>query len=221
MSTPSNPGGWDAPASTPLPPSNPTVRKASRRIEGTAGFYDPMTAAVQPSAVIARDPAERPRVGGWLLVFVVERVLIGPLWTLLMAVGYWVGLDAIYDLEMGILAAYPGLVYAAFAEVTAATAVTAYGVYAGLAVWRLRPFAPATAKSSILASMAFAAFQAALPFLATLPPEWTIALTLMSGASAVLVFAGLTAWYLYFRMSERVARTFPLREPGTVQGLGL
>jgi len=215
-------GGRSVPGAPPAAEPPPQVVKGVRHIGKGSAYYEPTPrfrqgSASEPSTL----ESALPPIGGWLLAFVVVRVFVGPIWMVAVAALEWWWLDSIYELQMGILATFPGLVYGTMLDIALGFIVTGYAVYAGIVVWRQRIHAVAVAKSSIVVSAAYAVFQAVLPFAATLPPQLTFWLTLIRGISSFVILTGLAAWYVYFRVADRVATTLPSAGAGQVQKLGI
>ena len=107
-------------------------------------------------------------------------------------------------------------IIAGFASVTGikGTAVShGTSVYAGLALWRIRPGAVRTAEIYLLCFLCYQGIAAVLPFLAGLPASANHGLTeaVYKNLTRGLLYFGL--WYSYLNKSKRVKATYNALRP--------
>jgi Protein of unknown function (DUF2569) len=86
-------------------------------------------------------------VRGWLLVLCLMLTVIGPL------ISVWLMAEAYAAIEPP-FASSPGLQAAGFASLAITACAVAFGAYAGLRLWLIRPNAVATTKQALLAGLA-------------------------------------------------------------------
>jgi|YelNatPaOPRAMG01_1025707.scaffolds.fasta_scaffold17313_4 hypothetical protein len=147
--------------------------------------------------------AEKPRykgVRGWLLLFCLGCTILSPLLTIggllkEFADNNWQAVDL-----------FPGLRAATQIDAVLRLAVTAFGIYAGVRLWRVRPRAVRTAKGYLLAVLAYSVVAALLPLTAAVPNRDAVLETGIGRMLATLV--AFSIWLAYFTSSKRVKATY-------------
>jgi hypothetical protein len=152
-------------------------------------------------------------VGGWLLFFIFTLVFFGPIariWG--VAHGYRRFAEGLATVP------HPYSVRAFyFAEVLVGFVLCAYGMFAGIQLWRARPGAVARAKQFLLVylGLAFVDYVMAIIWLVLMMPNGrrSLALSKFLGDATYRrpLSAGfyVTLWYAYLWTSVRVRLTFP------------
>ncbi|MBZ5668701.1 MAG: DUF2569 domain-containing protein [Acidobacteriia bacterium] len=151
-------------------------------------------------------------VGGWLLLFCVLVTIIGP------AVAVFS-----YSAEFArILESWDGFgTVATFHLVVdvAGLGLTAFAVYAGMALWTIRPNAVRTAKSFLIVGFAFRAItELACLSLGTSDLFWVPAPTVESTVGDEVRNAiSFVIWFTYFKESKRVKATYGSPDAGAAR----
>lgn len=164
----------------------------------------PGTADQQPAPPTSTSPAEEPRyrgVGGWLLLFCIGLIVLTPLITLSRLV-------ASYGEAAPYLHQFPGLMVVTVIDTLLCIGLMAFSIYAGTALWRIRPGAVRTAKRYLLCFLGYQAVAAILPFMAGLPPEANGAMIepIVTNAFRGVLFVAI--WHSYLNKSKRVSATY-------------
>lgn len=145
-------------------------------------------------------------VRGWLLFFCVTLVFLNPLATL----GFFG-----YSLSQ-IVPAFdrlPGLLVVAIADGVASLALMSLSVYAGISLWRVRPNAVKSAKTFLLAGVAYVLISPLLILLSGLPigvAASTLPDAYLSAGRSLVYYA---IWFNYLRTSKRVQATYLPPDP--------
>lgn len=154
------------------------------------------------SAIRSDSIEARPAIGGWLLLLCISLTILSPALTLYTLVGDWTA--SADDARL-----FP----VALDETILTAAISAFGILAGIQLWRRASGAVALAKTFLLAYLAGALL---LPFAlianasdGVLSGSFLLAslLPLMRAAIAVAI------WYSYLSISTRVRATYPASEP--------
>jgi hypothetical protein len=140
-------------------------------------------------------------VGGWLLLFCLSLTVFSPLITLgSFAASYYKCFQHFHR--------FPGLLVIAVIDTLLIPALVAFSIYAGVALWHIRPGAVRTAKRFLLSVLGYQAIAAVLPFMAGLPPAATGAIIIKVVDGAMTNVAFVAIWYSYLNKSERVKATY-------------
>lgn len=137
-------------------------------------------------------------VGGWLLFFCLCLTLFAPLGTMAAFVA---GFDEL-SRHFG---QYPGLRSAMVIDVIVRIGLVCFSVWAGIALWTIRPNAVDIAKSYLIAVLIFAFFESFLLFstVAGLPFDFSESMKEM-----IPPYIGFHIWYSYLKNSKRVKATY-------------
>ncbi len=140
-------------------------------------------------------------VGGWLALFCVGLIFFSPLFTLGVLIRE-------HSSALRLAGRYPGFLIITLVDGVLRLAVMAFSIYAGLALWRLRPGAVRTAEIYLLCYLCYQGIAAVLPFLAGFPSSSNHALTegVYTRLTPALLYFGL--WYSYLSKSKRVKATY-------------
>jgi hypothetical protein len=145
-------------------------------------------------------------VAGWLLWFCLGLTVFTPLITL-------GSLAAGYSESSKYFDQFPGLLVITLVDTLLSLGITAFSVYAGIGLWRIRPGAVQMAKRYLLCLLGYYVFAAVLPFMAGLPSAANEA---MIGQVAIDTFRGIifvAIWYSYLNKSLRVRATYEVSKP--------
>jgi len=145
-------------------------------------------------------------VGGWLALFCLGLIFFTPLLTLNSLI------DA-HSSAVQLADRYPGFLVTTLVDGVLSLALAAFSVYAGLALWRIRPGAVRTAEIYLLCFLCYQGIAAVLPFLAGLPASANHGLTeaVYKNLTRGLLYFGL--WYSYLNKSKRVKATYNALRP--------
>lgn len=142
-------------------------------------------------------------VGGWLILFCILIVFIGPLLTLGHRASAWEKLQPAFEL-------YPCLKTATIVDNCGTAAILLYGFIIGIMIWNGNKSGPRLARSYlVLRLVGIITFKfIALRLMNNIPPDsFTVALgtTIGECIPEVLFFL---IWWLYFKKSKRVRNTY-------------
>ena len=101
-------------------------------------------------------------VRGWLLLFCLSLTIFSPLYTL-----YNLGVS--YEASSTLFNRYPDLQNVFILDLILSLGLTAFSIYAGLALWNIKPGAVKTAKIYLLVFLGYVVIASFLPFKAGLP----------------------------------------------------
>ena len=154
--------------------------------------------AVTPIRAGAFPRSEVKGVGGWLLLFCLILTILGPL----VRLGF---LAFSYFRAVHYRAQHPGLLLHVFLTTPVSLAIVAFGIYAGLGLWRIRPGAVTTAKYYLWFVLVANIFLSVLGllFVTTSAAKQNIVNSLVNAT------VGFFLWYAYLTKSKRVANTYP------------
>jgi hypothetical protein len=164
-------------------------------------------------------------VGGWLLFFIFSLVFIGPGTRVIGFLGTYR-----HNLQIFARSPHRDAYYAYyFVEQFVRFTVYAYGIFAGIQLWRIRPEAVRQAKLFLLSILLFALADYAFGamWIDIFTPERTRASVLsrfLSGPIAIALIETTfyaTIWYFYLLKSQRVRATFSQELPTAVGTTGL
>jgi hypothetical protein len=142
-------------------------------------------------------------VGGWLMFFIVCLTIIGPLIALFTVVILLMGAGANVNSDSTLAS-----LFAVFALLI--IPYTVWGMFIGIALWKIRPGAVRQAKQYLIwGSIPFAFLFNLLPFM-VLPPWHRGAQLAPSAFTSIAISVALAlAWNSYLTKSRRVAITYP------------
>jgi uncharacterized protein DUF2569 len=154
--------------------------------------------------VVTRPEPAEPQykgVGGWLLLLCLGLTVFTPLLT----IG---SLATAYRMSLEYFDQFPGLLVITVIDTILSLGLIAFGFYAGIGLWSIRPGAVKMAKRFLLCTLGYQAIAAILQFMAGLPSTATA--TILSQVAicvlrSVIYFA---VWYSYLDKSKRVAATY-------------
>jgi hypothetical protein len=142
-------------------------------------------------------------VGGWLLLLCLSLTVFGPLWTLYNLTESF---NLLQDFDR-----FPGLFVVATVDAILSVGLGTFSIYAGVALWSIRPGAVQTAKTFLLCLLGYVAVAAILPFMAGLPSTASEALIAAVVKNTVRGVVFVAIWYSYLNKSGRVSATYPSR----------
>jgi len=85
---------------------------------------------------------------GWLLLLCVGLTILGPLYAVASLTGSFRELTPLFD-------QFPGLMVLLVVDTTFTVGLMTFSIYAGVALWQIRPGAVSTAKRYLLWSLAY------------------------------------------------------------------
>ncbi len=138
-------------------------------------------------------------VSGWLLLFCLGLTVFSPLITVFSLVGAYS--DAPFD-------RFPSLLTVTVIDTLLSAGLMAFSIYAGVALWRIRPGAVETAKKYLLCFLGYQVIAAILPFMAGLPSSANEAMTAEVAKNVVRSVFYVAIWYSYLNRSKRVKATY-------------
>jgi Protein of unknown function (DUF2569) len=158
-----------------------------------------------PKSQVPESPPQVQGVGGWLALFIFGLVVGGPLITVYK-------LSEEYRNFIPAGGGSPGGLLIVGTDISISSAITAYGIYAGVSLFRGKPKAVTAAKRFLITLFIYSVLIVLLVILAGVldPNQKTDTESL--GAS----FRGLLyvlVWYSYLKKSKRVAATYPVTRP--------
>jgi Ankyrin repeats (3 copies)/Protein of unknown function (DUF2569) len=163
-------------------------------------------AAVAPAIAPALQPApDSPYrgFGGWLALFCVVQVIVQPVFAL-------ISVAASYDTVSRASIHYPSLMGVFALESIGDLAVIAFGLFAGVMLWRLQSGAVATAKAYLVARLIWHVLSLGLPFAASeLPSRVTEAMMIAAVPQLIRTVIFVVIWMSYFNVSKRIKANFP------------
>jgi Protein of unknown function (DUF2569) len=141
--------------------------------------------------------------GGWLAFFSVVQIFVVPIIALISGAVSISEVSKVSD-------RYPGLIAPTAVELIGDFALVGFGVYVGIALWRLRRGAVGIAKAYLVARLVWAVLKFALPYLGTgLPSQVIDAMWMEVGKELVQTVIAFAIWFSYFNVSKRIKATFP------------
>lgn len=163
----------------------------------------PESSAPGLGSPVATSPTEVPQlqgVGGWLLFFCISVTIIGPILALASLVSGYAETAPYYD-QM------PVLRIIMIVDFALSLGLAAFGVYAGIGLWRIRPGAVRVAKVYLACCVLYQLATIAI-LLAGMPSETHEAMApdMVKDLARSLVFFGI--WYSYLNKSVRVKNTY-------------
>lgn len=152
-------------------------------------------------------------VRGWLLLLCVGLTIFNPI-------------DTVQFIAFNFSANYPhfdqfpNLRVLTYLDMVLALGVMALGVYAGVALWRVRPRAVQTAKNYYLCFLAYTVIAAIFPVMSGLPSEEISALLKGNVKIVVRMAVYVAICSLYLHRSKRVKATYTLQDSESGTRLG-
>ncbi len=149
------------------------------------------------------DPAESQYKGvrGWLLLFCIGLTVLTPL----------VSLGSI-SMEYGATSEYfgrfPGLMIITITDMILSLGIMAFSIYAGVALWTIRPGAVRTAKTYLWFFLGYTGVAAILPFTAGFPRSANDAMVAEVAKNSLRSIIYFVIWYTYLNKSKRVKATY-------------
>jgi hypothetical protein len=142
-------------------------------------------------------------VKGWLLFFCVSLTILAPLATLGQLGMEW-------NETAPYFTRFPSLHTAVMLETLMSIGLMAFSIYAGSALWSVKPKAVKIAKNYLLTMLAYSIVS---PFViigvADLPSAATSAMTAEGAKQAFRGLIGFAIWFTYLNRSKRVRATYP------------
>jgi hypothetical protein len=150
--------------------------------------------------IIAGGP-KYPRVGGWLLFFIIYVTIFKPVWDIYVNFSEWKlyksGPNAVVSFAL-VQIIWPMRI-----------CILLFGIYAGVHLWRVQRRAVRIAKAYLLAVIFQQGLELALVKWPFLPQLTVLELLRFVAFKTVLPVGYALIWYFYFKRSERVAATYP------------
>jgi Protein of unknown function (DUF2569) len=155
--------------------------------------------SMQPGSLPGTTP--RTGVGGWLLVLCLMFTVVGPL------ISAWLLADEYAAFEP-YFAGSAGLQAAIFVSLAITACSVAFGIYAGLRLWLIRPNAVTTTKHALLVGLAADAVTTAIGLVAGPTPDAQGQLLRQLTIDLVPSFIFFTLCFAYLNRSRRVYATY-------------
>jgi Protein of unknown function (DUF2569) len=140
-------------------------------------------------------------VGGWLLLLCVGLTILGPLFAVASLTGSFREVSPLLD-------QFPGLMVLMVVDTTLTVGLMAFSIYAGVALWQIRPGAVSTAKRYLLWSLVYLPVTAVLPFMVGLLSESHPAMLKEIARDTLRGVIATAIWYWYLTKSKRVKATY-------------
>jgi len=140
-------------------------------------------------------------VAGWLLLFCLGLTVFSPSITIGSLVTAYSQTSIYFD-------QFPGLFVIIVIDTLLSVILTAYGIYAGVRLWRIQPNAVQTAKRYLLCFLGYQVIASILPFTAGLPSAANDAMTAEVAKDTVRGIIYVSIWYSYLNKSQRVRVTY-------------
>jgi hypothetical protein len=140
-------------------------------------------------------------VGGWLILIIFGMVVGSPLATLVNLSQWW-------SVDKQLFTASPGFRTWMVVDIVSSLAVSAVGVYAGLALWTVRPKAVVLAKTALLFVFGYAILTLVMPFFMALPHDIGQGVTKDLVPDVVRMVLVAVIWFSYLSSSKRVRVTY-------------
>jgi hypothetical protein len=140
-------------------------------------------------------------VGGWLLLFCLSLTLFSPLLTIYNLVSGYNEVSPYFE-------QFPGLVTVTIVNGMLSIGLMVFSIYAGIALWNIRPGAVKIAKKYLLVFLGCSILAIFIPFMAGLPSKAnkTMIGEFVKGAIRSLFY--FVIWYSYLNKSKRVKTTY-------------
>jgi Protein of unknown function (DUF2569) len=143
----------------------------------------------------------RKKVGGWLLVLCIMLTIVSPLLTI-----------TVLCLLFSIVADFPKLLGTVVLMTVVTVPLACYSLYAGVALWKIKPGATSTAKNYLIMLMFCSLSGLALSFLQLIfshhSPRATETTFLFSLIETILTLLSVSIWHSYLNRSKRVGETY-------------
>jgi hypothetical protein len=165
----------------PIPAENFRCAECGKRRTTTEVLAEPLSGPAPPLKGF----------GGWLVLLVSYLVFLVPISAALALTRGAVGLFVAHSMRIN---TSPAVLFAWIGGLT----LTAFGLYAGMLLWKERPRAVATTKAFLSAWLLFGVVSALLSHASVADRSWEL-------ANGLLWFA---VWYSYLVFSKRVANTY-------------
>ena len=154
----------------------------------------PTTIATQTSP-----PGELFGVHGWLRFWVVVRIYLDPIFTVIIFILAWIGYVSLADQHGG------GIIVSGLIETAVAVFLTVRGIQVGIGLRDIKPRAVQSAKQWLLFVLAWAFVSPVPALLLGFPGELLGPEAIKSIVKTLISFA---IWYSYFNVSKRVKSTY-------------
>jgi hypothetical protein len=155
--------------------------------------------AAQPPLVAA--PAGPRGVGGWLLLFCISLTFLNPAMT-----AY--NVFQTDEATRSVLARYPALNTLTQADAVVGIIIAGLSIYAGIAMWRVRPGAVRAARVFLIVGLIYAVIAPFTPLFADLPQRANDAIMSAAFSSAGRGAIYYFIWLSYLSSSRRVRATY-------------
>ena len=152
-----------------------------------------------PSAVTMPDSPYR-GVAGWLRFWVVVRIYLDPIITVLMFILAWIGYVSLADEYGG------GIIVSGLIDTAVGIFLTVRGIQVAIALRDIKPRAVQSAKRWLLLVLAWAFISPVPSLLLGFPGELLGPGAIKAIVKTLISFA---IWYSYFNVSKRVKATYP------------
>jgi hypothetical protein len=153
-------------------------------------------------------------VKGWLLFLCVALTILGPLYTIWQIILEWKETAPLFQ-------RFPNFYTAVMVETIITVVLTCFGIYAGYALWSVKPNAPQITKNFLWARLIYVL---AIPFIiigiANLPAAINSAITqegVKQAIRGIIIFA---IWFGYLKRSKRVRNTYQIQSEPEVPQTG-
>jgi hypothetical protein len=140
-------------------------------------------------------------VKGWLLLFCLSLTVFSPLLTLY-------NLGTAYEETSYFFNRYPGLQNIFYIDLILSIALTAFSIYAGIALWNIKPGAVKIAKSYLLTFLTYTIVASFLPFQAGLPDSVNDAMMQEIIVGSLRAVFYVVIWFWFLNVSVRVKATY-------------
>jgi len=140
-------------------------------------------------------------VKGWLLLFCLSLTIFSPLYTL-----YNLGVS--YEASSTLFNRYPDLQNVFIIDLILSLGLTAFSIYAGRALWNIKPGAVKIAKTYLLVFLGYVIIASILPFKAGLPASANDIMMEEVIIGAIRSVFYVVIWYWFLNVSKRVKATY-------------
>lgn len=147
-------------------------------------------------------PADYEGVRGWLLVFCVVRTILAPIFNAALVAYNYQKIEIYFAFVSGMRSYF---LLSSFLSL----AITAFGVYVGIALWTRKPGAVSAAKDYLFISLCNSIFALLLhSMMVETPPGANQSYVAETLQFLVLIIAPFAVWFTYFNRSKRVKATY-------------
>lgn len=146
-------------------------------------------------------PLQYKGVGGWLLFFCISITILSPLLTLGNLLTGWNDGQRVFEY-------FPAFFAIMVVDTVLSLCLTAFGIFTGICLWRIRPGAVQKAKLYLFIYLGYQVVSSVLPYMAGLPAAVNQAISQQTVKSIMQGSVYFAIWFTYLVKSKRVQNTY-------------